>query len=87
MTESEIKEIFERVYNGATNFMTPYVERYGKRGKVIYELSSGSGFNCERIYGVTVLSLDGEKQPTLSKGGFTKLSEAEQYIKELGWGK
>jgi hypothetical protein len=81
------EEIFNSVYNGQGNFITPDVERFGEvSDDLVYELSSGRGiFNSARIFGVTVLRLvDGEwtKQPDLSNGGFS-LAAAEEYIEEL----
>lgn len=82
MTNTEIKDTFDRVYNGEKNFMTPNVLRYGKRGKYIYELSDGKAFMREgRIYGVTVLTADGEK--TELGHNFDNKHEAEDYIKSL----
>lgn len=81
MNNTEIKDTFNRVYNGQKNFMTPNVLRYGKRGKYIYELSDGEAFMRKgRIYGVTVLTTDGEKSGGSS---FQSKQEAEDYIKSL----
>jgi hypothetical protein len=85
MTEfstDKIKLIFDRVYEGKTNFMTGQIERYGKAGKYLYELSSGMGINGTRIYGLTVLHLDGSKTEGLNSC-FVCLKTAERFIKSL----
>jgi len=82
MSNTEIKDAFDRVYNGEKNFMTPNVIRYGKRGKYIYELSDGDAFmRSGRIYGVTVLTTGGEK--TELGSNFQSKQEAEDYIKQM----
>lgn len=80
---SSIAAIFREVYNGQTNLMTPTVVGYGQRGKFIYELSRGTGFSHEPIWGVTVLRWNGEKCPDLSKGGFPSEDEAQHYVDEV----
>jgi hypothetical protein len=85
MTEfstDKINLIFDRTYNGKTNFMTGQIERYGKAGKYLYELSSGMGINGTRIYGLTVLHLDGSKTEGLNSC-FVCLKTAERFIKSL----
>ncbi len=61
MTHADIRQIFEDVYKGSTNLMTPDVIGYGKKGRFIYELSEGRGIMGDNLYGVTVLTLTGEK--------------------------
>lgn len=80
-------DLFNQVYRGATNFMTPDVMERGKSGSYYYELSKGTGIGGGTIYGVTVLSYDeangqAEREHDLSKGGID-LKEARKYIKEL----
>lgn len=85
MTEfstDKIKIIFDRTYKGKTNFMTGEIERYGKAGRYLYELSSGFGINGTRIYGLTVLHLDGSKTEGLNSC-FVCLKTAERFIKSL----
>ena len=83
MSNTEIRDTFNRVYNGEKNFMTPHVIKYGKRGKYIYELSDGDAFmRSGRIYGVSVLTTGGEKRTDLG-GSFQSKQEAEDYIKQL----
>ena len=61
MQHHEIKATFERVFNGQPNFMTPDVIGYGQRKDFIFEVSEGKGFDSKRIYGLTVLDLEGTK--------------------------
>lgn len=72
--------IFNQVYNGARNFMTPDLIRYGQHGRFFYELSSGMFMN-DKLFGVTVLEKNGTKRHDLSSS-FPTQSEAEQYIKD-----
>lgn len=81
-SQDKIKLIFDHVYDGNTNFMTGTIERYGKAGKYLYELSSGMGINGTRIYGLTVLHLDGTKTEGLNSC-FVCLKTAERFIKSL----
>lgn len=81
MTQSQIRDLFRTVYGNSRNFMTPDVLGYGKRGRLVYELSTGH-FMDDTIYGVTVLETDGEKRHDLSAGSFKSLDEAKAYIKE-----
>jgi hypothetical protein len=55
-----IATIFKETYNNQTNFMTQDIVGYGTRGNYIYELSQGE-FMGDKIYGVTVLTKDGQK--------------------------
>ena len=78
-----IRGIFAKAYNGQSNLMTPEVVQLGKQGKFYYELSRGTGFSGNNIFGVTVLNVEGEeRRPDLNKL-FSNLSMAEQYIKSL----
>lgn len=81
MTQSQIRDLFRTTYNNSRNFMTPDVLGYGKRGRLVYELSTGH-FADDTIYGVTVLEVDGTKRHDLSAGGFPSLDAAKTYIKE-----
>lgn len=80
MVETEIRNVFRRAYNGAPNFLTPDVVRYGKRGKMVWELSTGLGIDRNRIYGVTVIELPSTKRHDLSTS-FDSLDAALTYIK------
>lgn len=58
MTTTEVRAIFRDVYNGDTNLMTPDVLRYGNKGDLVYEISSGE-FGPDTLFGVTVLERNG----------------------------
>ena len=66
MQASEIRAVFARVYNGAPNIMTPTILDYGKRGDHLFEISTGRGMRGDPIYGVTVLTVTGDRCPGLS---------------------
>lgn len=80
MTDNEIRSTFSRIFKEKANFMTPYTVKFGKRGKMIWEISTGEGFRGARLYGVTVIELPSEKRHDLSQC-FSSLKEAETYIK------
>jgi hypothetical protein len=75
------KEIFIRTIKGK-NLITPDVLGYGVRGIFAYELSEGTGFGTNPLYGVTVLELTGERRNDLSQM-FHSIEEADEYIKKL----
>lgn len=54
-----IKDIFDRYYNGEKNFMTPNVYGYSKKKfgneYLLIEKSSGRGIEDEPIYGASAL--------------------------------
>jgi len=80
MTRQEIDRIFRKTFNNKTNFITPYIVTRGKKKNYLYELSWGESIfdSMKKIYGVTILTLDGETTD-LSEGGFTQ-EEAYKYI-------
>lgn len=80
MTDSEIRAVFNRVYNGKANFMTPNAWEFGKRGKMVWELSTGTGFRDQRLFGVTVIELPNTKRHDLSQC-FDSAEAAKAYIK------
>jgi hypothetical protein len=85
--ELRIRNIFERVYNGRTNWFTPGYYRFGQAGHYLYELSTGKFMRGSTMFGVTVLTADGTK--TELSECFTDddrnkaLAAAEEYIKKL----
>ena len=79
MTHEQINAIFHQAFNGQPNFITPDILKRGKRGRMVYEISSGEGFGGGTIYGVTVLELSGLRRQDLS-ACFSDLSEAECYV-------
>lgn len=61
MTNAQIAAKFRRAYKGQNNFMTPKVLEYGEAGDFLYEISEGRGIVSDMLYGVTVLTAQGEK--------------------------
>lgn len=55
--EQEARALFEREYGkNTTNFMTPEVLEYGMLGpNVAYEISKGTGFTNDTIYGLSIV--------------------------------
>ena len=67
------------------NFMTPDVIEYITTPRFLVELSEGTGFDHEPIYGVTVATLDGEPDHDRSQM-FHSLDDAREFIEiELYW--
>ncbi len=85
MKPNEIKEIFQETFKGK-NMMTPDIIKFGESGGFIFELSEGTGFNREPIFGVTVLELtEGEapkRRSDLSQM-FHNLTEAKDFAENL----
>lgn len=79
MTYDQIAALFRRVYNGERNFMTPSLITYGKRGRHLYEISSGKGISGTPLYGVTVIDIAGNRCPKLSTC-FSSLERAQAYV-------
>jgi hypothetical protein len=82
------KQLFDKVYNGQKNIMTPTILQHGTAGEYIWELSSGQGiFPGDMIYGVTVLRRTGpdtaERTPSTMNKCFGSKGLAEQYIRSL----
>jgi hypothetical protein len=83
LSQYDIKVMFKIAYNNATNFMTPDVIKYGMAGNYVYELSTGTGFMNDSIYGVSVLERNsGNKRHDLSKCFGTE-AKAYNYIEDL----
>lgn len=63
MTNFTIQKIFNRVFNGQKNMMTPYHIEYivKQHGTRVIEISQGEGITHNPIFGVTVLDyVDGK---------------------------
>jgi len=82
MTQHDIHLKFRVAYNGQPNFMTPEVLDYGKRGEHLFEISTGKGLGSGALYGVTVITVGGEKCFELSKC-FNSIEDARAYTKTL----
>jgi hypothetical protein len=79
------RQAFNVIYNGGKNFMTPNILETRNKGKYIYELSSGRGFENDTIYGVTILerTSDGKVTKTEKNKSFNSIDEARNYIRGL----
>ncbi len=78
---------FKALFRG-TNFMTPYVLRYGELtlagGRTAYyELSFGPGLGKGTLWGVTVRDQNGKSLATDPSNCFASLETAETYIRSL----
>jgi hypothetical protein len=82
MTFDEIRYHFLQVYKYSMNFMTPNIVDYGKRGYHLFEISSGEGLDRKPLYGVTVVTVKGEKCHDMSTC-FSSLKEAYDYARSL----
>ena len=76
------QEAIYKVYKGSRNWMTPEVIWIRSIGPYAVELSKGT-FNGQHIYGVSVVTLEGQRT-NLSQGGFHNKELALEYIAKLG---
>lgn len=87
MSKIKAKRVFDKIFHGETNFITPDVLSYYTLKNGLYvELSQGEGITHEKIYGVTVIETNGKdyiKRHDLSKP-FHNKKDAIEYIKSLG---
>lgn len=77
-----IEKIFNKVFNGQKNLITPEIIEYGATNENLWELSTSNIFN---VFGVTVIKfIDGQPihQVELSQP-FNTEKEAREYIKNL----
>ena len=75
MPAQDVRRAFKTVYGDSTNFMTPTVLSYGKRGVYLYEISEGDWMES-KLYGVTVIEITEEglvKRPDLSRSFDSRL--------------
>ena len=82
MTFDEIRYRFLQVYKYSTNFMTPKVVDYGKRGYHLFEISQGKGLDKKPLFGVTVITVKGEKCHDMSTC-FSSREDAYAYARSL----
>lgn len=80
---AKAKALFDKKYK-SKNIMTPEILAYGVQGIFAYELSEGTGFRREPIFGVTVMELSGTRRHDLSQM-FHSLEDADEYIHTLKW--
>jgi len=82
MTQTQLRSMFRKAYNGDRNFLTPNVSHYGESAEHVYELSSGQAIQRNgRMFGVTVLTKAGEKSALSTC--FDNLQRAQEYADDL----
>ena len=85
-SQTELRRIFNKVYNNQTNYMTPIILKYYSSNgtNFICELSIGTDFKSNKIYGVTVLKYENFEwiKCDLSKM-FNSKPDAENYCNKL----
>lgn len=79
---SKSHALFNKVFGGHPNVITPDIIARKQIGEVHYELSSGDGFGTDTVYGVTVLSATGERMSSLG-GCFESRDKALDHIATL----
>ena len=77
------RETFEHTYGDSPNFMTPTVMEYGATRDHVWEMSWGEGILGGNLFGVTILTLTGDRT-ALSKS-FGDEDRARTYINLLEW--
>ena len=81
------KQIINKEYKGKKNFMTPEVLSYGNiSNNVAYEISTGRGFDNEKIYGLSIVKLNDDgstKRMTDHSGCFSSMYEVDKRIENL----
>lgn len=87
MSALTAREIIKREYGDSKNFMTPGIIRRGKMCRnIAYELSGGTGFEHESIYGVSIVMIDestGKTERLYNDSHmFHSLDEASAYIED-----
>jgi hypothetical protein len=87
-TQSQRREIFNYIFNGQANFMTPHIDYFYGNDKVLMELSHGEDFSYNIFYGVTVIKKcdDGDWIKAYQGQAFTGAEakkKALDYIKQL----
>lgn len=59
----DVDKVFDKVYKGGMNFMTPNLVMRGViNPRFVYEISTGRGIHGERIFGITILGLTSKKK-------------------------
>ena len=82
------RQIFKKKYRDSKNFMTPYVLKYGKiNNNLVYEVSSGEGFDHDIIYGITFISFNSTTDKTTPENDLSCMlrseEEVNQYIESI----
>lgn len=82
----QIGQAFQAEYNGQPNVMTPTIVRRGSKGRLAYEISSGTGIDHQPIFGFTVIQV-GTFGRTERRRDLSKLcqsqGEVERAVKDL----
>lgn len=82
----KVKSKFRSWQKQHPNFMTPYVIEIIKKDDSIIEISEGTGFNNDKIYGVSIINYkDGKFETDKSEKNkmFYSKEEAKEYVKNL----
>ncbi len=72
-------QAFRKAFGSDANFMTPRIMERGSTASHHWELSTGEGIFGGELFGVTVLTLDGERTNDLSQS-FSSETEARTFI-------
>ena len=75
-------QAFRQQFGDSPNVMTPTVLEHGTTTRHHWELSTGDGIFGGQLFGVTVLTLDGERTEGLSQSWSTE-TEAREFITTL----
>lgn len=80
-----LKESFRKWQVDHPNFMTPHVVSLQEKGNLIIEISSGTGFDRENIYGVSLFQWNGATFNNMHGWGqmFHSLKQARAYANSL----
>ena len=78
-------EVFRKVYNRQTNFLTPWIIYRGKEGVYYYELStSNDEYSPDKnLYGVTIIDARNMEPRRDLSTAFSNRKEAEEYIEKI----
>ena len=86
-----VEEVFQQVFHGRVNPLTPKVVRYGTAGRYYFELSEGVGWGfgpgrvSGRLFTVTALedSLNGPELRHRKSATYHSIEEAEEFLRWL----
>ncbi len=81
------REMLQKEYKDSRNIMTPRVIGIGKVSpRMAYELSTGTGLSGEPIFGVSIVTVDGEektRRETELSNCFSSKIQAMRHIEKL----
>ena len=81
--QKEIEKIYDTVFNGQKNIITPNIITYGVSGNLLFELSWGKGLVNDKIFGVTILDPSKLEQRHPLSDSFATIKDAMEYIQGL----